>query len=186
MHDPIRVAPAGAEPGPIPGLLIPRGEIAALARLLDVASFSLGADQTATGSALSRAHTLVTSMLRSGAAGMAEPGADGGGMAPWQVRRVRAYVEERLHEALTVQRVAEAVRLSCSHFSRAFKASFGLSPHAYIMKRRIERAKLLMQTSNEPLVQIALACGLSDQAHFSRAFRRAEGCSPSAWRRYAR
>ena len=185
MQDPARVEPVSAEPGPIPGLLIPRDEIAALARLLDAAAISLGPDQAAIETVLSRAHTLVTSMLRSDT-GHGEAGAEGGGMAPWQVRRVRAYVEERLHEALTVKQVAEAVRLSCSHFSRAFKASFGVSPHAYIMRRRIERAKRLMRTSNEPLVQIALTCGLSDQAHLSRAFRRAEGCSPSTWRRYAR
>ena len=78
------------------------------------------------------------------------------------------------------------VRLSSSYFSRAFKVSFGCSPHSYILRRRIERAKFLMQGGDEPLAQVALECGLSDQAHLSRIFRRYVGCTPSRWRRTAR
>jgi AraC-like DNA-binding protein len=80
--------------------------------------------------------------------------------------------------------LAAVARLSVSHFSRAFRVSFGQPPHGYVMSRRIEKAKRLI-LSNEPmsLAQVALSCGLSDQAHLSRMFRNLVGESPTAWRR---
>ena len=69
-----------------------------------------------------------------------------------------------------------------SYFCRAFKDTFGDPPHAYIMRRRVERAQTLMLQTREPLSQIALACGLSDQAHLCNLFRRLVGQSPSHWR----
>src|SRR5262249_1506686 len=79
--------------------------------------------------------------------------------------------------------VARITQLSTSHFCRAFKTSFGETPRAYILRRRVERAQELMLTTKEPLSQIALACGLCDQAHFSRVFRRIVGETHNAWRR---
>jgi transcriptional regulator GlxA family with amidase domain len=73
--------------------------------------------------------------------------------------------------------------LSRYHFSRAFRQSFEDTPHAYVMRRRIERAQGLMLTSVVPLGQIAVECGLADQAHFTKLFRRLVGESPSVWRR---
>ncbi|WP_340117872.1 AraC family transcriptional regulator [Pelagibius sp. 7325] len=106
-----------------------------------------------------------------------------GGLAPWQMKRVRAHVEERLGDSIAIEELAEVCRLSVSHFSRAFKASFGEPPHGYIVTRRVEAAKRAMLTSDEPLSQIAAACGFADQSHFCRHFRRAEGKSPNLWRR---
>jgi transcriptional regulator GlxA family with amidase domain len=105
------------------------------------------------------------------------------GLAPWQVRRISELVEERLAHRLTVVEMAASTRLSRSAFSRSFLVSFGVPPHGFLMARRIERAKLLMETTDEPLAQIALSCGLADQAHLSRVFRRHTGTTPSAWRR---
>jgi AraC-like DNA-binding protein len=73
--------------------------------------------------------------------------------------------------------------LSAGHFSRTFRNSFGCSPLQYVMRRRMERAQGLMLSTNIPLAQIALDCGLSDQAHFSRLFRRIVGECPREWRR---
>lgn len=67
--------------------------------------------------------------------------------------------------------------------SRAFKVSFGEPPHGYIVRRRIEEAKRIMEETEEPLSQIAAACGFADQSHFCRHFRRSECTSPSLWRR---
>lgn len=106
-----------------------------------------------------------------------------GGLAPWQARRVRDQVEARLGAAVRVEEFAAVAGLSPRYFSRAFKVSFGLTPHAYVTCRRIERAKVLMLQTDEGLSQIALACGLADQAHLSRLFRQVVGVSPSAWRR---
>ena len=106
-----------------------------------------------------------------------------GGLAPWQMLRVRTLIEAQLAERLSVRDLAAVTRLSSSHFARSFKRSFGDSPQVYINRRRIVRAKALMMQTDESLTGIAMACGLADQAHFCRLFRRFEGQSPSGWRR---
>ena len=105
------------------------------------------------------------------------------GLAAWQSRRVEAHVAANLDGRLPVGDLAAAVRLSVSYFIRAFKASFGVTPCAYIMEQRVVRAKTMMLSTGKPLAEVALACGLADQAHFCRLFRRLEGQSPAAWRR---
>ena len=74
-------------------------------------------------------------------------------------------------------------RAAPSHFSRAFKATFGTKVLDYIHRCRIERAQQLMLVSKQPLSQIALACGFADQSHYCRVFRAVVGLSPNAWRR---
>ena len=109
-----------------------------------------------------------------------------GGLGPWQAHRAEGMIEKNLHTKLPVEALADAVRLSTGHFRRAFRHTFGIAPHGYILRRRIDRAKELMLTTNDPLADIALACGLADQAHFSSVFRRIERESPNAWRRRRR
>ena len=106
-----------------------------------------------------------------------------GGLAPWQKRKVRDHIARHIETPIPVKDLAELVSLSAGHFCRAFKESFGDTPHACIMRMRLERAQELMLASPEPLSQIALACGHSDQAHFSRRFRQEMGETPNAWRR---
>ncbi|MDP9857474.1 helix-turn-helix domain-containing protein [Agrobacterium tumefaciens] len=108
-----------------------------------------------------------------------------GGLAPWQENRVTKYIEENLSTAISLNELARLVRLSTSYFSAAFKVSFDMSPHNYIISRRVEHAKHRMANSTASLSEIALDCGLSDQAHLSRIFRRATGKTPSAWRRFS-
>jgi transcriptional regulator GlxA family with amidase domain len=99
--------------------------------------------------------------------------------------RVGGHIERRLASRLTNSRLASLVRLSEDHFARAFKASIGCPPHAYVVMRRIERAKALMVGSNLPLSQIAVAAGFSDQSHLSRCFRDKVAAAPAWWRRNA-
>lgn len=106
-----------------------------------------------------------------------------GGLAPWQVKRVMAHVETHMADTLRLDEVAALVKLSSSYFSAAFRRSFGVSPYAYIIGRRVDFAKQRMLEGNTPLCQIALECGLADQAHLSRIFRRVTGATPTAWRR---
>jgi AraC-like DNA-binding protein len=106
-----------------------------------------------------------------------------GGLAPWQVRRAKEIFDASLNGGVTIQRVAEACRLSAGHFGQAFKKSTGNSPHQWLIKRRVEAAKALMSDSSLPLGQIAVSCGFSDQSHFSRVFARETSVSPGAWRR---
>jgi transcriptional regulator GlxA family with amidase domain len=79
--------------------------------------------------------------------------------------------------------LAAIARLSTGHFCRSFTRSFGVAPFAYVAGRRLARAQELMLTTEDPLSQIALACGLCDQSHLTRLFRRHLGTSPNVWRR---
>jgi AraC-like DNA-binding protein len=106
-----------------------------------------------------------------------------GGLLAWQVRRLKEYVETHLGEPICVQDMAAVLGLSPSHFCRSFRLSVALSPHNYVMRRRIERAQTLMLTTDVPLIRIATDCGLADQAHLNRVFRRLTGETPAAWRR---
>jgi AraC-like DNA-binding protein len=78
------------------------------------------------------------------------------------------------------------VQRSEAHFARAFKKTFGLSPHAYVLQRRLEQASHLMLVSDNSLCDIALACGMTDQAHLCKIFRQMTGQTPAAWRRERR
>lgn len=108
---------------------------------------------------------------------------DTGKLAQWQVSRLRAHVEEQMHASLSQAQLAAIVRLSVSHFARAFRHSFGTTPHRYVIARRMDRARALLCRSGLVMSEVALACGLSDQAHLSRLFKRDTGLTPSQWRR---
>jgi AraC family transcriptional regulator len=106
-----------------------------------------------------------------------------GGLAPWQRRRATEMIRERLHGDIRLSDMAREVGLSVSHFTRAFRKSFGLSPYRWLVERRIERAKALLLSSGLPIADIAVRSGFSDQTSFTRAFTRIAGDSPGQWRR---
>ena len=106
-----------------------------------------------------------------------------GGLAPRAVQRVRAYVEDHLAENIRLEALAQVAGLSRCHFVRAFKQSVGITPHAYLMQRRLERAEKLLLETDHPLCRVALDSGFSDQSHFSSYFRRNFGMSPRSFRR---
>ena len=108
----------------------------------------------------------------------------GAGLAVWQQRKVERFIDENLETTVAIDDLASLVSLSYSYFSRAFKDSFGLPPHAYVMKKRVDRAKALVDTTSDSLAQIALRCGFADQAHFCRRFREHVGITPAVWRRH--
>jgi AraC family transcriptional regulator len=109
-----------------------------------------------------------------------------GCLAPWQRRRVVAHVEANLHNSISVARLAALIHLSSCQFSRLFKRTFGVTAHAWLMRRRIQVAQRLLLTTDVPLSEIALTCGMFDQSHFTRVFRRWLGETPSSWRRTRR
>jgi transcriptional regulator GlxA family with amidase domain len=111
------------------------------------------------------------------------PAISKGGLASWQERKVREYIEAKLDSSILVDDLADIVSLSAAHFCRAFKKSFCATPHAYIVQRRVMRAQELMRGTRGPLSQIALDCGFADQTHLSKLFRRLTGQTPNAWRR---
>ena len=154
-----------------------------LASLLATATIALGTDRRAAMSCIQRAAALLGIDLSSGGDGTAGHSYLQGGLAPWQAKHIRSFIEDKLDAGIRATDLAGVVRLSTSHFFRAFRRTFGESPLAYIMRRRIRRAQELMLTSRLPLSQVALECGLCDQAHLCRVFRRIVGINPNAWRR---
>jgi transcriptional regulator GlxA family with amidase domain len=106
-------------------------------------------------------------------------------LAPWQARRVIEFVEENLAGTIRIDDLAAVARIGARQLSRAFRRDFGEAPYAYVVRRRIERAKEMMVLSEEPLANIAAKCGLSDQPHLTRLFRRIVGESPARWRQRA-
>jgi AraC family transcriptional regulator len=154
-----------------------------LASLLASATVALDTDSRAAKRCIQRAAVLLGIDLSPGGDGAAERSCLRGGLAPWQAKRLRSHIEDKLDSSIRATDLAGLVQLSTSHFFRAFRKTFGESPLTYIMKRRIRRAQQLMLTSRLRLSQVALECGLCDQAHLSRAFRRIVGTNPNAWRR---
>jgi transcriptional regulator GlxA family with amidase domain len=122
-------------------------------------------------------------LTRIAASDTAASGSARGGLAPWQKRKVDRYLRENLERSIGLNKLAGEVRLSVSHFCRAFKKSFGDTPHAYVLRLRLELAQKLMLTTDDPLSHIALRCGLADQAHLSKLFRHTFHDTPNAWRR---
>lgn len=153
-----------------------------IAALLHDAAALVARNPEATRTRLAEASTLL------GALQSAAPGSDGmvRMLAPWQARRVRAYIEEHLDQPIRIEALAEHTRLSTSYFFRAFRGSFGVAPHAFIMRCRTDRAMAMLRATEDPIAQIATACGFADQAHFSRVFARRAGLPPGAWRRLQR
>jgi AraC family transcriptional regulator len=109
-----------------------------------------------------------------------------GTLARWQERRAKELLAANLTGGITLADLAKACELSIRHFTRAFRGTTGLSPHAWLLRLRIEKAKSLLMSSRRALAEIALECGFADQSHFSRTFQRAVGSSPGEWQRLHR
>jgi AraC family transcriptional regulator len=109
-----------------------------------------------------------------------------GGLAPWQIRRVREFIDTHLTGDPSIAELSRECEISAGYFARAFRLSLGITPHQWITKKRISRAKSLMTKSDESLAEISLMCGFVDQSHFGRHFLTEEGISPGRWRRRQR
>jgi AraC-like DNA-binding protein len=109
-----------------------------------------------------------------------------GGLAAWQLKVVLDYIKANLGQPMAVADIAAVTGLSPGYFHRAFKRSFGLTVHLYLLRRRVEMAQRLMVSTSESLSQIAVSCGISDQSHLTRLFKRVLGETPNTWRRVHR
>ena len=157
-----------------------------LMQLLADAKAAIGSDITAARACIERAAELLRPRLRDDRVRSARAPTARGGLAPWQAKRIASYIEANLASSIRIEELAKVVQLSTSHFFRAFKQSFGITPLTYIGHQRVRKAQQLMMSSPESLAQIALDCGMCDQAHFTRVFRRVVGSCPRAWRRQFR
>jgi AraC family transcriptional regulator len=104
----------------------------------------------------------------------------------WQARKVREYVDGHISGPIRVAELCALIQRSQGHFSRACKRTFGVTPHAFVIQRRLELATQYMSETDACLSDIALSCGFADQAHLCKQFRQATGHTPAAWRRARR
>jgi AraC family transcriptional regulator len=110
-----------------------------------------------------------------------------GALPRGRLRAVVEYVEEHLDACPTLEQIAAVARLSPYHFARQFKAATGLPPHQYVILRRVERAKQLLQAGTDlSLAEVSVYAGFSDQSQFSHHFKRLVGVTPGRFRTPAR
>jgi AraC-like DNA-binding protein len=107
-------------------------------------------------------------------------------LAAAQLRRAQEVLEAHLDRDISLSQVAAAVGVSPSHLARGFRLATGLPPHQWLVARRLERARNLLQEGRLSLAEVALRCGFADQSHLTHAFRRAHGVPPGQWRRLRR
>ena len=96
--------------------------------------------------------------------------------------QILEFIEANLATDISLEALANFTNFSTFHFCRLFKDTMGVTPHQYVIRRRIERAKKLLKHSDLKIVEIALACGFANQSHLSRHFRNLVGTSPKAYR----
>lgn len=110
----------------------------------------------------------------------------GGKLARWQILAVDRLIATSIAEKIHIATLAQACRLSEAHFSRAFRATRGITPMRYVFGLRIHMAEELLIEGGSNLCAIAIACGFADQAHFTRVFRTYTGETPKRWQRRVR
>ncbi len=112
----------------------------------------------------------------------APPAVARGGLPPAAMRRVDEYMEAHLSENIELPMLATVANLSLYHFAREFKRSIGVTPHNYLLRKRVDRAKDMLARTDYSLTEVALAAGFSDQSHLSRHFRQMVGSTPGSFR----
>jgi AraC family transcriptional regulator len=156
------------------------GPVARAVALLDSARHDLENDSEAAKATIAEVCSLLRSAIGSPPR---EPGMTSSPFLLWQRQRLCEYIDAHISQSLRVAHLCSVLQLSKAHFSRLFKRTFGDTPHAYLMRRRLELAMQMMSSSRRSLRDIAMRCGFADQSHLCRAFRQLNGVSPATWRR---
>jgi len=105
-----------------------------------------------------------------------------GGLGSARVRRIRELVHAKMEDDLSLDEMAESVGLSTAHFARMFRKSMGETPHQFVMRQRIERAKAMLRAPDARVLDVAVACGFKTQQHFAQVFRDVCRISPTKYR----
>jgi len=105
-----------------------------------------------------------------------------GGLGAARLRRIRELVHARMEDDLSLDDMAQSVGLSTAHFARMFRKSTGETPHQFVLRQRLERAKAMLRAPDARVLDVAVACGFKTQQHFAQAFRDVWGVSPTEYR----
>jgi AraC-like DNA-binding protein len=108
----------------------------------------------------------------------------GGGLPRYKLRRVMAYVDARIGGPISLDDLANVAGVSRFHFHRQFCKSVGVTPHEYVLRARIERAKGLLTASDLTVGEVSGAVGFADQSHFSNIFRKLTAMTPRSFRNF--
>ena len=130
----------------------------------------------------SLANVLAVHLLRHYTASDARAQKFTGGLSGQKLRAVTDFIGDNYERDLSLSELARVAGMSAFHFAREFKRATGTTPHQYLIKFRIERAKSLLAESRLPLVEVSSRAGFSHQSHFTRLFRRLTGTTPRAFR----
>jgi AraC family transcriptional regulator len=105
-----------------------------------------------------------------------------GGLGSARLRRIKELVDAKIEDDLSLDEMAQSVGLSTAHFARMFRKSTGETPHQFVLRQRIERAKAMLRAPNARVLDVAVACGFKTQQHFAQVFRDVWGVSPTDYR----
>src|SRR5580658_6062620 len=105
-----------------------------------------------------------------------------GGLGPGRLRRLRELVYAKMEDELSLQEMPQSVGLSTAHFARMFRKSTGETPHQFVLRQRLERAKAMLRGADARVLDVAVACGFKTQQHFAQVFRDVWGVSPTEYR----
>lgn len=106
-----------------------------------------------------------------------------GGMSAWKLKQVVTYIEDNLESDLSLQEIAKVAGISVSHLKTLFRQSTGVPVHQYVLRRRVERAKLLLKDHSLSIAHVAFAAGFAHQSHLARHMKRLLGVTPAAARK---
>jgi len=130
----------------------------------------------------SLANVLAVHLLRHYTTGTGQLNRISGGLSAQRLRQVMTFVGENYSHDIRLSQLAEVAGMSSFHFAREFKRTTGTTPHQYLIKFRVERAKALLVEGEMPLIEVGLQSGFSHQSHFTRLFRRLTGTTPQSYR----
>ncbi|HEY7881201.1 MAG TPA: helix-turn-helix transcriptional regulator [Streptosporangiaceae bacterium] len=167
-----------------PSFGAPDGVVFAVASRLRQAHLAAGALTDIEASTL--AHLLVRHLLRRYGRGPGPRGGPAGELRPGDVDIVAEYTRAHLAGVITLDGLAGAVSLSPYHFARSFRATTGMTPHAFVTEHRLMVARDRLLRGDTSVTEIALSVGFSNISHFRRLFRRRYGLTPAGLRYVAR
>jgi AraC family transcriptional regulator len=105
-----------------------------------------------------------------------------GGLGPARLRRIKELVHAKMEDDLSLDEMAQSVGLSTAHFARMFRKSTHETPHQFVLRQRVERAKAMLRAPDARVLDVAVACGFKTQQHFAQVFRDVCGVSPTEYR----